>query len=388
MARGSVRRIPGAVRGAVLAGLAAAQLAAAAAPAIAQIPPSFELRVPKPPTVAIGDAGGFLAWELHITNLTPNAMRVTRVEVVDGADADRVMATVVDSALMRDIHRPGPIMASAERPTINGGMRAITYLWVPVDPARAPASVRHRVTLLQDSTEHTLLTNAVPVHPASAAIGPPLRGEWMSANGPSNMSGHRRLVLGLNGDVASGQRFGIDFVQMTETGTFSGERTDNASYHAYGQDILAVADGIVVETKDGIPENVPGPASRAVPIDLHTVSGNSIVLDIGAGRYAFYAHLIPGSLRVQEGDRVTRGQVIGLVGNSGNSTEPHLHFHIVDGLASGTSTLGAEGVPYALDSFEVIGRCTGFGAAGCARTEPVVVRGGIPLQNQIVRFPD
>jgi hypothetical protein len=267
-------------------------------------------------------------------------------------------------------------------------MRAITYIWVPVDKQNAPASLRHRVTLMQDSIEHVLRTNEVPVHAAGPIIGAPLRGEWLAGNGPSQMSGHRRLVLGLNGDVASGQRFGIDFVRMTETGTFSGERTDNASYHAYRQDVLAVADGIVVETKDSIPENVPGPASRAVPIDLYTVSGNSIVIDIGGGRYAFYAHLIPGSLRVKKGDRVTRGQVIGLVGNSGNSTEPHLHFHMVDGLAPGTSTLGAEGIPYALESFELIGRCTGFGPGGCTRSEPIVVRGGIPLQNQIVRFPD
>jgi murein DD-endopeptidase MepM/ murein hydrolase activator NlpD len=80
--------------------------------------------------------------------------------------------------------------------------------------------------------------------------------------------------------------------------------------------------------------------------------------------------------------------VIGLVGNSGNSTEPHLHFHMVDGLASGTSTLGAEGVPYALEQFVLAGRCTGLGSGGCERPAPVTVRGGMPLQNQIVRFPD
>ncbi|MGH7448112.1 MAG: M23 family metallopeptidase, partial [Longimicrobiales bacterium] len=119
---------------------------------------------------------------------------------------------------------------------------------------------------------------------------------------------------------------------------------------------------------------------------LETVSGNSVVIDLG-GRYAFYAHLIPGSLRVSVGDRVRRGQVIGRVGNSGNSTEPHLHFHVVDALAPGTSTLGAEGIPYALARFELVGRCTVFGGA-CERTAPVTVRGGMPLQNQIVRFQD
>ena len=90
---------------------------------------------------------------------------------------------------------------------------------------------------------------------------------------------------------------------------------------------------------------MPGITSRAVPITSETVGGNHIVLDLGGGRYAFYAHLQPGSLKVKVGDRVTRGQVIGLVGNSGNSTEPHLHFHISDGV----SPLGSEGLPYVLD---------------------------------------
>ena len=86
-----------------------------------------------------------------------------------------------------------------------------------------------------------------------------------------------------------------------------------------------------MEVKDGIPENVPGANSRAVPITLETVGGNHVIIDIGGGHYAFYAHLKPGGIRVKLGDKVKRGQVIGLVGNTGNSTEPHLHFHISDG---------------------------------------------------------
>jgi murein DD-endopeptidase MepM/ murein hydrolase activator NlpD len=139
------------------------------------------------------------------------------------------------------------------------------------------------------------------------------------------------------------------------------------------------------KTKDSIPENVPG--GRAVAITLITVAGNHIVVDIGNGHFAFYAHLKPGSLRVRVGDRVKRGQVLGLVGNSGNSTEPHLHFHISDGLAPGTSTLGSEGIPYALPSFEVIGRCTLTTKIDCARIAPITVRNGMPMQNQYIRFP-
>ena len=110
-----------------------------------------------------------------------------------------------------------------------------------------------------------------------------------------------------------------------------------------------------------------------------------MVIDIGGGRYAFYAHVQPGSLRVKVGDKVKRGQVLALVGNSGNSTEPHLHFHVVDGIAPGTSTLGAEGVPYAFEQFEVLGDCANP-VAGCMRTRSFTARRAIPLQNEIVRF--
>jgi murein DD-endopeptidase MepM/ murein hydrolase activator NlpD len=134
--------------------------------------------------------------------------------------------------------------------------------------------------------------------------------------------------------------------------------------------------------KDSIPENVPGINSRAVPITLETVGGNHVIIDIGGGYYAFYAHLKPGSLKVKLGDKVTRGQVVGLVGNSGNSTEPHLHFHISDG----NSPLGSEGVPYRLDSFEIVGHCTTFNM-GCQRSAPATRKGEVPLANVLLRFP-
>jgi len=143
-----------------------------------------------------------------------------------------------------------------------------------------------------------------------------------------------------------------------------------------------VADGIVVVVKDGIPENVPGRTSRAVPITLETVGGNHVIIDIAGGRYAFYAHLKPGSVRVHPGEHVRRGQVIGRVGNSGNSTEPHLHFHLSDG----PSPLGSEGLPYAYDSFEIVGRCRSVGA-GCERAAPTGRHGELPLANTLVRFP-
>jgi hypothetical protein len=361
----------------------------------AQIPPSVELRVAKAPTLATGDSIPFLAYELHISNLTGIPLTIRRVDVVDDANRGRVLHTLQDSTLLPVLSRSlGPPIPPALRATIGGGLRAVVYLWIPLGRTDTPTALRHQLTFERivgpDSTRQTVTIDGgvTRVDRDIVVIGPPLRGDWAALNGPSNTSGHRTLVLALNGNLASAQRFGIDFLRLDESGKrmrADGDPLKNESYFAYGQEALAVADGIVVETKDSIPQNVPGANSRAVPITLETVGGNHVVVDIGGGRYAFYAHVQPGSLRVKVGDRVKRGQVLALVGNSGNSTEPHLHFHIVDGVAAGTSTLGAEGLPYAIEQFEVLGRCTNL-VAGCQRTTPFTARRAIPLQNEIVRF--
>lgn len=180
-------------------------------------------------------------------------------------------------------------------------------------------------------------------------ISSPLHGKnWLAGNGPSNTSDHRRTGLILDGKPYFAQRFAIDFVQVGKDGlTYSGDVHKNTSYHCYNQDVLAVADGTVVQTQDGLAENVPNSNKFAVEINEKNLPGNYIVLDLGNGNFAGYAHLIPGSLKVKVGDHVARNQVIAKLGNSGNSSEPHLHFQIINN----KSFLKSEGIPYAFDHF-------------------------------------
>jgi hypothetical protein len=284
--------------------------------------------------------------------------------------------------------RPGVQVPAAERTRLMGGLRGVVYLWVPLEGTAVPPAIRNRVRIEQgsgDSIRAQVLDGPmVAVTRTAVRISPPLRGgPWLAGNGPAMRSGHRRALITTGGDATIAQRFAIDWVMLNDSNsTFVGDKLKNESYGAEGVDALAVADGRVTEVKDSIPENVPGATSRAVPITLETVGGNHVIIDIGNGHYAFYAHLKPGSLRVKLGDRVRRGQVIGLVGNTGNSTEPHLHFHVSDA----SSPLGSEGVPYAYDAFTLVGRCRTFGV-GCERTAPQVRRNEIPLENMIVRFP-
>jgi biotin carboxyl carrier protein len=369
-------------------GLLATALAPAAFAQGPQLPPFLEMRVPKPPTVATGETGSFLAYEVHVTNFTPQPITLKKLDVMS-APEQGVVFSLADSALMRAVTRPGmPPAGQAERLKVNGGMRAVVFLWVPLAAGAAPRSLQHRLTI-ESGTGDSVRTqqldgSAVPVTAQAVAIGPPLRGgPWLTANGPADVSGHRRSLIPISGTPAIAQRFAIDYVKVGDDDkTFTGDRLKNENYHAEGNDALAVANGTVVEVKDSIPENVPGINSRAVPITLETVGGNHVIIDIGGGYYAFYAHLKPGSLKVKLGDKVKRGQVVGLVGNTGNSTEPHLHFHISDA----NSPLGSEGVPYRLDSFEIVGHCTMLGS-GCQRSAAVTRKGEVPLANTLVRFP-
>lgn len=355
----------------------------------AQLPPAIEMRVPKPPTVARGDGKRVLIYELHVTNLMRDAIVLKRVDVL--GDGGATIATLADSGLIPLLNRPAITLPPAERPRIGAGLRAIVFVWAPVaDGVTVPAVIRHRLTFQQTNADSSKSIVAdgrdVPVYRDAVVIGPPLKGDvWLSANGTAAETGHRRGLIPIDGLPVIAQRFAIDYLKIDDQGrTFTGDRLDNKNYFAYGSEAIAVADAVVAAVKDSIPENVPGPASRAVPITLETVGGNHVILDLGNGKYAFYAHLQPGSLRVKVGDRVKRGQVVGLVGNSGNSTEPHLHFHVSDS----TSPLGAEGIPYVHESYTLLGRCQSLASlSGCERKAPEARHGEMPFANQLVRFP-
>lgn len=350
---------------------------------LADRPVMAEARVPKPPTVATGSTGRFLVYEVQLTNLEPRPISWTRLEVADAASG-AVLLTLADSALWRDVARPAQgSVALLDRQRLTSTQRAVAYLRVPLT-GDAPRMLSHRLTVRDSVGDRVLAMRPVPVEPSAVVIGPPLRGgPWFAANGPGNASGHRRALIPVDGVPAIAQRFAIDYVMFDSAfSTRRGDAARNESYYAEDLDVLAVLDGTVTAVKDGIPENVPGIDSRAVPITLETVGGNHVILDIGGGRYAFYAHLRPGSIPVKVGDRVKRGAVVGKLGNSGNSTEPHLHFHIADY----NSPLGAEGVPYVHDRVELVGSCRAFGA-GCAYRPAETRQRVMPLENEIVRFP-
>jgi murein DD-endopeptidase len=358
---------------------------AAEGPKTKPISTFVDVVVPIAPTAFKADGKWHMVYELHLNNMDRWDYRLTKVEAISGDSAGRSLVAYTGAELEAAISRPGQPGAS-EKSKLSGGTMAVVYMWATADTADAvPATIRQRLSVKIGTypDEMTVETAPIPVGRGAIAISSPLRGDhWLAGNGPSNSSGHRRALLPIDGHAAIAQRFAIDWVRLRDDGkTFHDDAKDNKNYLAYGTDALAVADGVVTEVKDGIPENIPGIDSRAVPITLETVGGNHVILDIGGGHFAFYAHLQPGTLRVKLGEKVRRGQVLGLVGNSGNSTEPHLHFHI----ENANSPLGAEGLPYSLSSFEVVGHGWGWRATA-EKGAAEVHKNELPLENEVVNL--
>lgn len=197
--------------------------------------------------------------------------------------------------------------------------------------------------------------------------------------------------MAVNGVDRVPERFAIDLVQLRPDGRlYAGDQSRLESYAFFGTPVYAVADGTVVNLYDKAVEQVPGrPATGITPEDI---GGNMLVIDIGGGNFAFFAHLKPGSLRVRLGDHVTRGQVIALLGNTGNSDAPHLHFHVMDG----KSPLDANGKPYEFRRFVGQGVLDDDSAeAMFVAGKPGVIKAGtlagphhdeLPLNNEIVDF--
>lgn len=164
----------------------------------------------------------------------------------------------------------------------------------------------------------------------------------------------------VNYHVASpSERWAYDLLVTSDGRSYQGDPLEVQSYHAYGREVRAPAAGLVHAVHDGDPDAVPGQPDR------HRRAGNHIVLEVAPREYLLIAHLKAGSLAVQAGDKVGAGQLLGLVGNSGNSSEPHVHLHLQDTPIPDTG----EGIPLLFTSYRLQG-------------QSAVVSRGMPLGGQ------
>jgi murein DD-endopeptidase len=357
------------------------------------VPPSASLDVQvtaAPQPVRIGGRL-HLAYELHITNFRVVDLALTRIEVLGDVRSSAPLANYQDADLRTGLAKAGARPDVSDKRVIAGGMRDVFYIWLTLDEATpVPSTLDHRISfnVLGPTGSETGVVECGHVdvrRDAPIVLDAPLRGgPWVAVYDPSNVGGHRRALFAIKGRARIPSRFAIDWIKLGDDGHASrGEATTLSNFHGYGAEVLAVADASVVDVADGLRE-------PTVPITLDNSGGNYVTLDLGGGRFAFYEHLQPGSIKVKVGDRVRSGQVLALVGASGSvSSGPHLHFHVSDT----NSPLGAEGLPYVFRSFEAVGAFESLEALASGKqwvpapSERVTTRRmEMPLQQTVVRF--
>jgi hypothetical protein len=319
--------------------------------------------VPSTQAVVGTDGKQHLVYELVITNTGTAPATLQTIEVVSGDAPTKVLATFEGNALLsrlRDAGR-GPEITAPRIEFSNTRLFLVDFT-VEKD-SRVPSTLLHRFHLLaagppgspkDQAVAQTYTIAPIAVGTDVTVLGPPLAGKgWTVLNGCCEPGGvHRGTGLPVNGQIHYAQRFAIDWIELgADLRIFHGDEKDVKSYACYGAKVIAVADGTVVETLSTLDDQVAGELPDPKTMTLENVDGNHVVIDIGHNKYAFYAHLQKDSLLVKQGDHVKRGQVLGLLGNTGNSSGPHLHFHLMDG----PSVLGSSGLPYVIDAFEVAG---------------------------------
>ncbi|TXS30426.1 M23 family metallopeptidase [Streptomyces sp. ms191] len=371
-------------RSPLLRGLAAAVLAAgmlvasvgpgygtgAATPAPgAQFTPLTAAVMTRPAPFVATDGKTHLSYELLTTSALSSStpVRLDRVSVRD-ARTHRVVGSLSGRALAEAANPVGDPLPGADgytpappapTPTvIKGSQQWIIWLDLILDRGQpVPKALEHHLSgavlppsgpsAFEETVQTTRTDRTRPLN-----LGPPVRpGTWYSSESCCGNTHHRRGLAPINGRFDVPQRFAIDWYRVGERGqTWEGDPAQLTSYLSYRQPVVASAGGRVVEVQDGIPDNPPPVTPPTPPIE-DTV-GNHVTLEVAPGRYLLYAHLTPGSLKVREGDRVESGQVLGLIGNSGNSTTPHLHFQVT----TTAEFFPTDSPPFTFRKFRVVGQ--------------------------------
>lgn len=320
---------------------------------------SLAVTIPVTPMAVRMDGRRWLVGEIRLANRSTTPLALRRVRI---SSSSRVaIADVAGESLVRHLDHA----ADADGVMVAPGAVRVLYVDAPVDSDTAALdTIDVDVQAAAGDAPVGTGVHGVRVDPRPpVVVGAPLTGgPWAAVHHPDWDRGHRRVYVTVDGVARVPGRFTIDFVRLDDAGrTTRGDPDRVAAALGYGAPVLAVADAVVALTRDDMAE--PPRISARVRHAPPDAAGNFVSLDLGAGRFAVYEHLQPGSLRVRAGQRVHRGETIARLGFTGDSTGPHLHLHVGDA----ASPPAAEGLPFVLERFTVLGRYADIATLGSAR---------------------
>ena len=317
------------------------------------------LWVPFPPRAVKQGGQIVFGYELYIGRALSLGLTVSGVQILRDGPTGAVIKNYEGAELAQCLFNK-VIPFSADDAIFKGGDYAVLLAWPSVDVSDPiPAALYHRVYF---SNGAVTLGGTTSISTEATVISPPVKGwGWFANFGPSNLDTHHRKSITVmqmeDGPfkISISQRFATDWMKVDSSNLrlYSNEGETNDNFYCYGAEVLAVASGTVKNVLDGLPEGPPG-TNRPVPMTSQNAFGNSVVIEFDDGRYGAYCHLKPGSVSVAANQRVTPGQVIGRLGNSGNSDCPHLHFHV----CNAPEPLFSEGLPFSFASYQLLGTYT------------------------------
>jgi hypothetical protein len=302
-----------------------------------------------------------LAFAIQFTNAFGAPTMIQAVEVVDPSQgykptgANHVVSAKDEdvTGLIKLTTLPGTMDKASYSARLAGGQSGVMYFDVSYPAAdQTPCTIALRVRTLQPEVkrlpESTVVSPPLKVSQQEAILlAPPFKGDgWLDSNGCcAEIGPHRFVTNPVNGTLDPSEQFAIDWFKVDAQGkAFRTDGKTSEDWLCYGVELLAVAPGTVIESVRDMPDVPPGAAPTNLTIAEFT--GNHVTLDLGKGRYAVYAHMAPHSVTVHVGDHVKTGDKLGLLGNSGNTTGPHLHFQISDR----PSTLDTTALPFVFES--------------------------------------
>ncbi len=358
-----------------------------------QVTPVLSRILASPQAVLGSDGNYHLAYEILLTNASKAPWQLSAVNVLKQSGPSPVIQKFSGKQI------PKIFSDLSERsPTdkLGPGQSGLLFLTLSFpDKSSIPREITHRFDFTHSGRLLSLGGPPTQVHLQDPIlIGTPLKGKkWVAGDGCCQSHRHVRAALPINGQLFLAQRYAIDWEQLSDTDQiFTGDPKLVESYQCYGKEVIAIADAKVVKAIDLYADQVPGKLPDGIELDQ--ADGNHVVLEIQPGVYALYAHLKKGSLLVRDGDRVQKGQVLAKIGNSGNTSEPHLHFHLMDS----PSPLASNGLPYRLEQFDLLGKLPSTAAfdQGAAEGNPLKIlqvslpgphRDQLPLDLVVVSFP-